>query len=276
MSRTNLQLPDGVEVLEATGKGNTSNVTLLVRDGSDRFVLKIYRHRRSRLREALRSVSHRFLEQKRGASARARCETERVGLALWHREGFDVVRALNRPIPAWVRHPALWLEYCPFPTVQDLVRNPSELLEAKQRLVRRFAAALARRHARAVELREPLLLHEHGTLNHFFVSGDRIIAFDLENGFRASMPVLEAVSQELSSLARALIRDAGADADSLLAALAAGYADRELLRRALEHALSGPGLARRLRRWHQPRRPAGGGKIAAARRLLEALQRPIS
>jgi hypothetical protein len=272
MSRFDFPLPEGAEVLDATGKGNTSNVTLLIRQGSQRFILKIYRCRRSRVREALRSQSHRFIEGKRGAGARERCETEKLSLGLWLREGFAVVRPLDRPIPQGIRHPALWLEYCPHPTVQSVLRDPSIAPERKEATVRLLAASAAARHRRAMDLHEPLLIHEHGTANHFFTDGKRIITYDLENGFQADMPVIEAVTQEVASLVKSLIRDAGPPADEMLRAFTTGYSDRPLLEAVLDHALKGSSPLRRFRRWYDRRKRPATGKTAALERLAAVLE----
>jgi len=77
---------------------------------------------------------------------------------------------------------------------------------------------MSRRHTRAMELNEPLLVHEHGHIKHFFVQGDRLIAFDLEHGFKPGYPIIKAVARELSGIAYSLVRSDETVAEQFLGA----------------------------------------------------------
>jgi hypothetical protein len=253
-----LRLPPGAEILCADGRGGTGNITLVFRGEDPPRVLKIYRIRRSRFREALGGFAHRFIEGKCGVSPAVRCETERLAIALWAREGFAVVPRLDLPPPAEVRAPCNWLAFVAAPTLQDVLADPAIPAAAKAEQVRRLAAECARRHRRALELNEPLLLHERGHVGHVFAEGDRLVFFDLENGFRAGYPPLRAIARELAGTARSILRADPAHAELLLAAFAAGYPDRDLLERAVREGQRGMPLARQRER------------AALLRRLLEA------
>jgi hypothetical protein len=266
-----MNIPEGAEILAAGGRGGTGNVLLLFRGGPQPRVLKLYRCRRSRLREALRRFSCRFLERKLGGGAAARCRTERRLLRHWKAEGFDVIACFDDAAPPGVRGPALWLEYCVAPNLRDVVSDPRADGERKRSALRRLGEAMSRRHQRARRNNDPLLVHEHGNINHFFLCGERVVAFDLENAFRPGYPVLEAIGQELAGVARSIERADPGHAAGLLESWVEGYEDRSLLREAALHMLRGRGLGRRLRRWFDTATRPGKSKTAA----MEHVQRLI-
>ena len=268
MTTPSMALPEGAEILEASGKGGTGNVLYRVPDGGELFVLKVYRYRRSRTREVMRTLSHLLIEGKRGAGPKARCQTERESLELWAREGFRVVKPLNRALPSGLVHPATWLPYRPSPILSDVIRDNTVELTRKTKLIKTLGRDMSARHHRAGERNEPLLIHEHGNINHFFVEDDHLIAFDLENGFRKGYPILEAIAQEIAGVARSIVRADPAHADDLLKAWIDGCTHRDLLREATRHAVHGKGPARKIKRWHDRRTRPGKAKTDVMERLL--------
>ncbi|MBZ0253378.1 MAG: hypothetical protein K8I02_08570, partial [Candidatus Methylomirabilis sp.] len=180
------------------------NVLVLVGDEGEAQVLKIYRRRGTRAQEWSRALSHLFIEGKRGAGARARRDTERLCLTLWAAHGFDVFTVFDLPPPSWIAHPTLWIEYCPGRSLLWAMLDASVPWEQKLGWLRRLASDMARRHALALRLGEPLLVQEHGTVNHVPVSGERLIPFDFEVAYRAGYPVLRAVSTELGGYLRSV------------------------------------------------------------------------
>jgi hypothetical protein len=263
--------PPGAEVLQAGGRGGTGNFLYLFRNETPPVVLKVYRYRRSRFRECLKDFSERVLEGKRGATAAIRCATEKLSLDLWAREGFDVIQRVERPLPAGVTSPALWLAYYKAANLRDVLADPGRGLEAKLPLCEALGAALSRRHTRAVELQEPLLIHEHGSVNHFFVTGNRLIAFDLEHGFKPGFPLIEAITRELAGVAQSLARTNLAAADRFLSALVAGYTNKNLLKQAIQQSSCGGGLAGNIRRWRERRRDRSYGKTRVMEQLGKLL-----
>lgn len=261
-------LPAGAEILEASGWRGTGNVLLLYRDAKPPAVLKIYRVRRSRTREMLRGISHRWLEGKRGASARARRDTEWWSLKVWLREGFDAVRPLEWPAPDGLEQfPVLWIEYVRAPTLQSVLRDGTLPLPRKIEHLGQLAASSCRRHQRAFELNEVLLIQEHAVMNHVLVEHGRLVTFDLENGFRPGFPMLEAAAQELAGYTRSLLQCAeNRDTGALLKAWVDGYGDRSLLRSIVDHAVGGTSLLRRVKRLQDSKR-GESSKTAAVERL---------
>ncbi|MCL4786889.1 MAG: hypothetical protein KJ070_08880 [Verrucomicrobia bacterium] len=265
--------PEGAEILQAGGRGGTGNFLYLFPNEQPPVVLKVYRTRRSALNEFLKDFSERHLEGKRGATAATRQATEKLGVDLWTREGLPVVRRVERPIPADFPLPALWFEYCAGPVLWEVLSDRQRTLDTRLTLVEALAQTLSRRHTRAVELNEPLLVHEHGHIKHFFVQGERLLAFDLEHGYRPGYPVIRAVARELSGIACSLVRADQAVADQFLLTLAAGYANRALLERSLAEATHGGGWVGAPQRWFEGKRSSAQSKARVMKRLQESLPR---
>jgi hypothetical protein len=265
-----MSLPPGARLLKASLR-KRGNVLLLFGEGDAARVLKLYRRRYGTLGECLSSLSHRLIERKRGVGARERFETERETMALWERHGFDVFRRYDLPLPAGIEPPGLWLEHCPGETLANRLRDPGVPAGDSASLMERLGALLSRRHRLALELDEPLLAHEHATFKHFLLSGERLITFDFEGGYRRGFPAIEALAQELASTLRSFHKYGGAGADRLLDVWMQGYADSAQLRRIAAFGIHHRGIYRRLRRWYDRRQRAGGAKTEGLRRLLEKL-----
>jgi hypothetical protein len=218
------------------GRGGRGNVVLLF-DGAR--VLKLYRPRSSALREGIGELWAQFALRKRGFSARSRYETEAKVHEVWRRSGFGVLRRLDLPLPADVAGPGLWFEFCAAPRL-------TELLPDRPALLGRLAADMDRRHALALDRREPRLIHEHGEVGHYFVEGDRLLAFDFEATFLRGHPMLEAMADEIAGVLRSAAQVAG---DAVFAAFKEGYGDARRLRRIVQIGVAGGSLRRRLRRW---------------------------
>jgi hypothetical protein len=263
--------PEGAEILQAGGRGGTGNVLYLFRHERPPVVLKVYRTRRSRLNEFLKDFSERRLEGKRGATAIMRCATEKLNIDLWTNHGFDVVRRVERALPTRVTPPALWLEYCAGPVLWDVLADARRLTPMKLTLVESLGLSLSRRHTRAMELKEPLLVHEHGQIKHFFVQGDRLVAFDLEHGFEPGYPVVKAAAREVSGIASSLARADETMAEQFLRAFNAGYANKPLLKQVVVEATRGGGLIGKLRRWNESKRVSVPAKTRVMERLGELL-----
>ncbi len=259
----------GGRLLKGGGRDGRSNSVWLVGDA----VLKLYRRRRSWLREVAGEAAAWFFHRKRGVSVGVRHETERRSLAIWRGNGFDVPATLDRPLPEGVAPPALWMEYCPGPLLFDAV-EPGRL--------ERLGAAMDRRHALALETREPLLVHEKGTLKHVIVCGDRLVTFDFEQGFRRSFPMLEALAEEVAGYLRSLAQateeskvqspesKVGSFEDGVKAFLR-GYSDMARLRRIAEWGTRGVSFYRLMKRWQDGMRRPMHGKVDVLRRLLTML-----
>ena len=271
MTRPELENLDGMRVLAVSRPEGLGNILLLEGEGDDMKVLKLYRERRSRTKEIFSAFSHRVFERKRGATARARCETERLSLDTWERHGFDVFKRLDLPLPDRFAPPGVWFEYCSGQPLAALIRSPEMDLEKKLSLMHRLGEALSRRHRVAHDLADVLLVQDHATLDHVFVSGDRLITYDFEGGFLPGFPILEALAQEMAVCLRSLSKRSGEHFERLLRVLVEGYGDTTLLHDIAHWGVHNRSCYRRVRRWYDQRRRPERSKTDGLRFLLSML-----
>ena len=231
------------------------NAVLERETDAGRRVLKVYRRRRGLARETLSRASHWLFEGKRSPCAWGRWETERRSIELWRRHGFDVPELYDEPLPPeLVGLPCTWFEFVPGrPLFWHLVDEGVPEAEKRQ-LVRTLAQSTRRRHALALALREPLLLHEHPTTKHVLLSGERLVTIDLEGGFRSDFSPEVAAGLEVAGLVRSLWFDpaGGPFEEPLPRAFLEGYGDLALLRELADAAAGG--LRGALHRWSDRRR----------------------
>lgn len=259
---------------EATGRSATESLSLRVlqdggradRPGGNRLLLdespgreallKVYRRRGTRGREAAKWVSYHLIERKRGVTARERCARERASLSLWRREGFDVPALLDRPLPeGFESDTAQWMEYCPGRLLNELVHDPGVPLREREREVGRFAAELAARQARALERNEHALVMKHASIKHVLIHEGRQVSFDLESNYASSVPMLDALADELGAYVRSLLRAAPEeDRARLGAAFFEGYEGKEQLAAIADFGLRRGGVSRAVRRIADRRR----------------------
>ena len=262
--------PAGLSTLQAGGGHGLGNALYL--DSAAGALLKVYRSRRvgaEAWREGLRSFGHRVFEGKRGTGAAERAATEEECLKLWRAEGCDVPALLDRPIPEEITEPALWLEYCPGPTLD---RALNEEPESDVRWIERLAEAHAARHRRALELKNALLLQEHATIVHTLVSGDRLVTIDFENGYRPTFPTDIAITHELAGTLRSFFRRVTGGGDAPFERFVEAYPEREQLREAALRGVEGGSVAARLKRWRDRRRRNRPSKVEVLARVVEHLQ----
>lgn len=258
-------------VLQSGGRDPGRGNQLLLYDvGGRPALLKVYRRRRGAWRELAKRFSYRFLEGRRGVTARQRRDRERENLALWREQGFDVPALLEHPLPPErAGEVALWLEYCPGRLLSQELADGQRPLPGRADAAGRFGRELARRQRRALELGDRRLVMGHATAKHVLLHGDRQVSFDLESSYARSTPLLDAQSDELAGCLRSVLRAAPADREALGRAFVAGYGDRDRLARLAHHGLHGGGLRRRVARWSDARRRPGLSE-ADALRWLEA------
>jgi hypothetical protein len=232
-------------------------------------LLKVYRRRGGVWRERLKRFSYRFLEGKRGVTARERCEVERTNLKLWREQGFDVPALLQHALPPEVEDGVgLWMEYCPGPLLVRVLEDPQQPLAERIRSVERFASGLARRQRRARDLDERRLVMKHASTKHVLVHGDRQVNFDLETRYTSDFPILDGLADELAGYLRSVLRSP-ADPDALGAAFVRGYSDPAFLGALASHGLRSGGLRQRLKRANDARRRRGLSEAGALRWLSE-------
>jgi len=263
--------PD-MSVLQGPGADGKGNLLLKVGKGEETLILKLYRRRWPLWKEFIEPFTARIFLKKMGANVKIRFETERKNLAVWTREGFDVLRYFDYPLPQGIDPPGLWLEYCPGRLLSDVLRDNEVPWNEKKRLLTRLGAELGRRHLRFMELSEPSLVQVHATVGHILLYGDRMITFDLEQGFLPDIPPLEALAHELSGYLRSIAKNTGERFDDALLSFAEGCPSRDLLWETAEWGVHGKGLYRRIKRYKDRRKRPVHGKTQVLHRLLMLLR----
>ncbi|MCA8959699.1 MAG: hypothetical protein KDC38_04270 [Planctomycetes bacterium] len=264
-------------LIQDGGSHGGGNQLYVYRVGGVDRLLKVYRRRGGLVGEWIKGLSHRFFERKRGVSATARRETERLGLEIWRRHGFDVpVLSHDPPPPEFSRFPTLWLEYCPGPSVADVFEEPTTEPARRHELLSSVSERMSRRHELALELGEALLIPEHASIKHVIVFGDRLVQIDLEGGFRPGLPVLEAACQEVSGTLRSVARKAEAEFEGLVDTFVQSYSNSAQLALIAEHGSTGRGTYRTFKRWQDGRRRDHYSKTGMFDAILSRLQRSAS
>lgn len=272
--------PAGLEVLQAGGGHGRGNALLLDREGG--ALLKVYRSRRGASgawRELLRDLAHRRLEGKRGVGPEVRRETEREVLRLWRSEGFDVPAVLDLATPPGIEEPSLWLEYCDGRTLDRAIADcalegrgaPADRADL---LVARLAGEHGRRHRRALDRTEPLLVQEHPTIVHTLHCGDRLVTIDFENAWASGAPVPLVVARELAGTLRSFFRRLGrgsgaGEGGRAFDVFVEAYPEPALLREAALIITRGGGLVGALRRRRDRRRRNRPSKVEVMGWVLE-------
>lgn len=245
----------GLRVLQGGGRQGRSggNVLLLDDTPGREALLKVYRRRGSSWREVSRRFSYRVLERKRGVTAEERCAVERAHLALWRARGFDVPELIDmtdRPLPPGVpRESALWMEYCPGPTLRRFLRDGTAPFAEREKAVERYGADLGARQGAALESGDRGLVMKHATTKHVLLHAGRQVSFDLEAAYAPGVPLLDALADELGAGARSLLAASPPeDWDALGEAFLRGYRRRGQLAEIADFGLRRGGISRAVRR----------------------------
>ena len=265
-------IPDGAVVLSSSGRGGRGNSILKFGEGDEAAILKVYRRRRSALREEAGEIAARIFHRKRGVSVNVRHRNELEILQLWSEEGFDVPRRLDRDLPEGLAPPATWLEFIPGRLLSGILGDGGVPWDEKCSLLGRLGSEHDRRHGLALEKKQPLLIQEKGSVKHIFICKDRMITFDFEQAFGPRFPLIEALAEELAGYLRSISQLTGDRFEDALEALLAGYSDHERLRRITDWGVSGGSLYRWAKRWQDSWRRPEHGKVAVLKQLAQSLR----
>jgi tRNA A-37 threonylcarbamoyl transferase component Bud32 len=217
------------EVLATSKRGDGSHRVLKIDYRGEPIVVKCYGLKGGRLQALSRQFGSRLLLGKSTYTARGRCATERAVLELWRREGFGVPEVRNIDLPGTAGQPCLAMEWVPGPLLSKIIRAADEPLTGKKKLIAVFAETAGRRHARALELREPGLIFKHPTFSHIIVSDGRLVHFDFEQALTHAGSIERYIRHEIAGFLHALPR---ADRElffELFAAFSSSYPDRQRL-----------------------------------------------
>ena len=264
-----------LEVLQEGGGHGRGNALYL--DRAAGALLKIYRPRRANSqawREALRSFGHRVFEGKRGTSPLERQRTEAAALRVWAEHGCDAPALIDRTVPREITDPALWIEFCPGRTLDLVLADKGVDPSVAQDHIERLAHDHGRRHRRALDSGESLLIQEHASIVHALASEERLVTFDFENAYREGFPIEVAVCHELAGTLRSFFRRVGGEEGrGFFDQFVAAYPEREILAEAARRAIGGGGLAPRLKRWRDRKRKNRPSKVEVMTWLADAVGR---
>jgi hypothetical protein len=134
-------------------------------------VLKVYYGSRGPIAHALKSIENVVFAGQSSYMPKTRLRVERECMALWRRHGFRVFEVyddvtVEAPRAQCPPGGYLLVEYVEAPKILAYLSDEAVPLERKLVLYRRFLADWGRRHALAIQHREPRLVHENGDGKH--------------------------------------------------------------------------------------------------------------
>ncbi len=258
-------------LFQGTGSDGLGNLIYKVCEGNSEYLIKLYRPRWRGWQEFTEPLFARLVIGTTGRDTRSRHATERAALTLWAREGFDVPRIYDKPLPPNLDPPALWMEFCPGPLLADILCDETVSWEEKARQLTRLGKESGRRHQRAVELAEPLLIQKHGSIVHTLLYQDRMVTIDLEGSFQPGFDLTEALAQELSGYLRSIAKHSGENADQAFQAFIHGYPSHELLKKITHWGAFGKSLRRSITRWSDQRKRSENSKTEVMERVHNML-----
>ncbi|OHB75347.1 MAG: hypothetical protein A2Z34_04870 [Planctomycetes bacterium RBG_16_59_8] len=261
----------GSRLLQQSREGGRGNVILVIGEGQGAKVLKIFRRRSSAFLEILGDFTSWFIHGKTGFSVRCRYETEKRTHDRWSRFGMPVLNRLNIPVPPEAGGMAIWYEWCSGRRLSELMADDSIEWTKKDDLLEKLGSETGRRHDIAIREQEPLLVHEHSALKHFFVEGERLVGFDFEGGYGPRYALREAMADEFSGILRSIAQTTGDRYPEAFRSFARGYGNTDRLRGIAVWASSGGGIRRRLKRLRDFFLRDRFSKTVVLRRLAEML-----
>jgi Ser/Thr protein kinase RdoA (MazF antagonist) len=148
-----------------------------------------------------------LIKRYRGRGAWAHCRVERQMLRHWRRHGFAVPAAHDIAVPDLAGSPYLVLTYIPGENLSKLLRGALPLGD-KLALLAGVFDANRRRHERALELRDPRLVHPDLNSGNILIVAGEPWYIDLES-MVAGKDLADAIAVEIAKLARWVTRDLG-------------------------------------------------------------------
>lgn len=241
-------------------------------------VLKNYYGSRSKFAYAKKTVCNLAYCNQTSFMPKGRLKTELECIRIWREAGFRVFDVYENVIVEGLPEGGYAMfEYVDAERFVIYFADKKVPLEEKLAMWRRFLPVWHRRHALAIERREPRLVHENGDMKHVMIMPDgQFLFFDFEMAYRSRERVREAVAHEILAYLKSLCKTVGRDHWRLaLKETIAHYPDKKLLRSAYEFQFHNPNpvirAARVLDRALRPDRRKFFSKYNVARRLSEML-----
>ncbi len=170
--------------------------------------------------------------------AQQRRDFERLALLTWTRYGFRVPDPLTLDIQDTAPWPLLAMGWVEGPTLQASLRA-ADTLDEPRRILEKVLRDTAHRHAVAIGVCEPRLIHFDANTGNIILRGDEIVHLDFEMG-RLYLPVALSAGIELAKFLCCAAGDLGPGSLDLVARLAVDAYEavpdivRDIPRRALQ------------------------------------------
>lgn len=215
-------------------------------------VLKLYYGDRSWYQYVSKTMGNVLVCNQTSFMPKGRLRTEMACLKLWREAGFrvfdtyDGVKVEGLPEGGY----ALF-EYVDAPRFVNYFCDENISLEERLEMWRLFLPVWHRRHAMAIERREPKLIHENGDLKHVMIMEDgQFLFFDFEMVFRSRKRVKEFVGREILAYLKSLGKTVGKKHwHTFMKETVDHYPDKSLLEYTYVFAFRNPNLMLRAARW---------------------------
>ncbi len=239
-------------------------------------VLKVYYGSRGWPLYAKKTVGNLLLTGRTSQMPRTRFRNEVDSVRLWEQHGFRCfglhpeVRVEGLPEGGY-----MVFDWTPGRHFREYYRDAAVPLDERLATWRRWVPEWHRRHALAVRLREPRLIHENGDVKHVMLWQGGFTYFDFEICFR-SRNVRDLVGREILAYMRSVGKFFGEELyERMTDVLVQAYPDKSLLLAAWEHAFRNDNAviraARALDRGLKPRHKSRWSKYSVARDIKRRL-----
>ena len=244
-------------------------------------VLKIYYGDRTRFQYITKTLGNILVSCQTSFMPLGRWRTEMECLRIWREAGFRVFDTYDDVIvEGCVPEEGYRLfEYVEAPRFVTYFADDAVPADERLALWRRFLPVWHRRHALAIERREPRLVHENGDMKHVMIMEDgRFLFFDFEMCFRSRSRVREFVAREILAYLKSLGKCVGPDLwETFLEETVKHYPDQSLLEYTYDFAFRNPNPFLRAARWLdrkvKPRSRKPFSKYSAASKLHRMMGR---
>ncbi|MHC4942716.1 MAG: hypothetical protein ACYTG7_06815 [Planctomycetota bacterium] len=243
-------------------------------------VLKVYFGDRNLFQYVSKTLGNVLVNNQTSFMPLARWRTEKECMKLWRQAGFRVFDIYEDvrvegcvPEQGWTL-----FEYVDRPRFVHYFADEGVPLDERLAMWERFLPVWHRRHAMAIDQREPRLVHENGDLKHVMIMEDcDFLFFDFEMCYRAPRRTREFVAREILAYLKSLGKCVGAGHwETFLKVTADQYPDRELLDYTYNFAFRNPNPAIRAARWLdrkiKPRAQKPFSKYNTASKLKQLMQ----
>ena len=249
--------------------------------GDDHAVIKVYIGSRGRWGRLTKSIANVWLYGQSSYFVHTRLRIECECMQLWQQHGFRTFQLYDHvqvDAPGCPKGAYLVMEYVARPKLFEMLCDETQPTEHRFEVYRRFLREWSRRHALAISLREPRLVHENGDGKHVMIMEDgSFLWFDFEMIYRSRRHTNRHVSHEIMQYIWQMLRNVPADIQAtFLEETVAHYPEPGRLRAAYELFLRHPNVvmrfARALDRRFSKRGKKPTSKYNVARQLRDALE----